>query len=171
VAVSLLLLVGMALGRELASQPQAARQAAPRQVLATPRPALTADEEAYAQGLWNIHNDVKASALRVSVASIQYRTGVIDLPTMLQTVEAATATYRRAEVEMGALRPPSSFQGHHDDYLRAVHLYQQAAVEILKLRGDSREDHLANAFPVGQEGSRILRRVGAVLWPSEYVPS
>jgi hypothetical protein len=171
VAVCLLLLVGVALGRELAGQSQAARQPAPRQVLATPRPALTAEEEAYAQGLWGIHNEVKANALRVSIASIQFRTNGIDLPTLHRTVEAAMATYRRAEGEIGALRPPPSFQAHHEDYLRAVHLYQQAAAEILQLRDDSREDHLANAFPIGQESGRILRRVGAALWPSEYVPS
>ncbi len=171
VALSLLLFVAFALGRELGAVPDVARQSAARPVIATPRPALTAAEEAYAQALWSIHNDVKASALKVSVASIQYRTNGIEAPALFQQLDASLVVYRRAEADIQALRPPASFQAHHDDYLRAVRLYQQAAAEALKLRDGSREDHLAAAFPIGQEGGKILRRVGAALWPNEYVPS
>ena len=142
-----------------------------RPAVATPRPAMTAEEEAYAQALWPIHNEVKASALRMTMSGIQYKTNNADAATVKATVEASLQTYRRAEAEMRALRPPPSLQSVHDDYLGAVLLYQQSAAEMVKLYDDNRDDHLVAAFPMSQEGGQRLRRVGAMLWPSEYVPN
>ena len=72
---------------------------------------------------------------------------------------------------MMQLRPPPSLQTFHDDYLRAVRLYQQSGVEMVRLYDDHSDEHLVAAFPVSQEGGQILRRVGAMLWPGEYVPN
>jgi hypothetical protein len=172
VVVSLVGFVAVALSRELAAGSRAAPDAASaRPVVPTPRPALTAEEDSYAKALWPIHNDVKASALKMSMAGIQYKVGRLDPGGLKAQVEASFETYRQAEGEMLALRPPASLQAVHDDYLNAVRLYQQSALEMVKLYDDQRDDHLIAAFPMSQEGGRALRRVGAVLWPSEYVPS
>jgi hypothetical protein len=172
VVLSLVLFVVVALARDLDVGGQAgARAQAARPAVATPRPALSAAEEAYAQALWPIHNEVKLSALKMSMAGIQYKTRNIDAAALKATVDTALATHRRAESEIAALSPPASFQEHHDDYLKAVRLYQQAGAEMVKLQEDGQDDHLVAAFPMSQEGGIILRRVGATLWPTEYVPS
>ena len=175
-AVVLLSLVGfvaLALTRELSGpgQSAAARSEAARPAVPTPRPALTAAEEGYAQALWPIHNEVKASALKMSMAGIQYLTQDRDLATLVAVVEASIETYRRAEGQILALQPPPSLQGFHDDYLRAVRLYQQSGDEMIKIHQGRNEEHLVAAFPMSQEGGRILRRVGSTLWPGEYVPN
>ena len=64
-----------------------------------------------------------------------------------------------------------SFRGFHDDYLRAVRLYQQSGGEMVKVGQDREEEHLVAAFPTSQEGERILGRVGSALWLSERVPN
>jgi hypothetical protein len=173
VVLSLLGFFAVALSRELtdAGRATTTSQGGPRPTVATPRPALTAEDEAYAQALWPIHNEVKLSALRMTMSGIQYKTGNIDAASLRAAVETSSASYRRAEADMGALRPPPSLQGLHDDYLGAVRLYQQAATEMVKLYEDHRDDHLVTAFPMSQEGGQRLRRVGALLWPSEYVPN
>ena len=68
VLVSLVGLVGAALMRDVSGGSRTA--AASRPAVPTPRPALTAAEEGYAQALWPIHNDVKASALKLTMAGI-----------------------------------------------------------------------------------------------------
>ena len=164
--------VAVALTRELTTgQPAAQRATSARPAVATPRPALTPAEEAYARALWPIHNDVKLSALRMTMAGIMYKTNQIDAAELKARVEASIGVYRQAEGQILQLQPPPSFQGFHDEYLQAVRLYQQSGAEMVKLYDDNRDDHLVAAFPMSQEGGNILRRVGAVLWPGEYVPS
>lgn len=173
VLLSLLAFVGLALTREVsgARAGVATRADAPRPAVPTARPALTAAEEAYAQALWPIHNEVKAAALKMSMAGIQYLTQGGDLAALRAQVDATIEVYQRAERQILALQPPPSFQAHHDDYVRAVRLYQQAGAEMVRIYEDRDEQHLVAAFPRSQEGGQILRRVGAVLWPTEYVPN
>jgi hypothetical protein len=171
VVLSLLCILAFAVGRETGPRSQPAAPAARPAVLATPRPALTAAEEAYSQALWMVHNDVKSSALRMTMSGIQYKTQRVDATGLRTQVLASLETYRVAEHQIRALQPPSSLQPVHDDYLQAVLLYQQSATEMVKLAEDQREEHLLAAFPMSQDAGRKLRSVGAVLWPGEYVPS
>lgn len=172
VLLSLLGFFAVALTRELNDSGRAsARDTSTRPAVATPRPALSSAEEAYAQALWPIHNEVKASALKMTMAGIQYKTTTPDAAVLKAAVDAAHETYRRAESQIRELQPPPSLQGVHDDYLQAVRLYQQSAAEMAKLHDDRRDDHLLAAFPMSQEGGQRLRRVGGTLWPSEYVPN
>jgi hypothetical protein len=168
VVVSLVALFSFALGRELApaSEPSTVRPTVP-----TPRPALTQAEEAYALALWPIHNQVKESAIRMTLSGINFNLRKLDLPTFGSQVRSGLGIYQAAEGQVRALRPPSSFQPVHDSYLEAVLLYQKAGAEMLKLLDDRDEEHLRIAFPFSQEGGQRLRQAGAVLWPSEYVPS
>jgi hypothetical protein len=148
-----------------------ARPAAVRPALAPPRPALTAAEEAYALALWPIHNEVKAGALRMTFGGLNYKLGEIDRRELRARVEAAREVYRQADARIRALSPPSSFQALHAEYVDAVGLYQQSAMEMVKTGDDGSDEHLLAAFPMSQEAGRKLLRVGNVLWPGEYVPN
>jgi hypothetical protein len=137
----------------------------------TARPALSVDEEAYARALWPIHNSVKASALRMTLGGIQYKTQGLDPAVLQAQIAAARETYAQSESQIRALQPPPSMQQLHNDYLGAVLLYQESAAEMIKVVDDGRDDHLKNAFPLSQQGGQTLREVGSVLWPGEYVPN
>jgi len=168
--------VGVALGVLVA--PAAVREAAPpstpaapRPAVSTPRQALTAAEEAYAQALWPIHNDVKAGALKMTMSGIQYKTQRLDVAGLHSQVVTSLEAYRRAEAQLRTLQPPASLASSHEEYLRAILLYQQSATEMARLADDHQDQHLVDAFPMSQEAGRTLRAVGALLWPGEYVPS
>lgn len=166
----LLVFVAIALTRDLDVTRRIAGQAASRPVVSTPRPALTVAEESYAQRLWPIHNEVKASALKLSTAGMQYKIGGADLASVKRQAELSGQVYDSAEAQMLGLQPPPSLQSQHDQYLQAVRLYRQSATVLLQIDA-RRDDALLEAFPMSQQGGQILRRVGAVLWPGEYVPS
>ncbi len=168
VGLSLVGLVALAAVREAA--PTSA-PSAPRPVVATPRPALSGAEEAYAQALWPIHNEVKAGALKMTMSGVQYKTHRLDVAGLRTQVLTSLESYRKAEAQLRTLQPPASLASAHEDYLQAVVLYQQSATVMARLADDHQERHLVEAFPMSQEAGRKLRAVGAQLWPGEYVPS
>ena len=138
---------------------------------ATPqRPALTHAEEAYIQALWPIHGEVERNAVRVSLGKIFYKTNEIGKADLKTRVDAALATYRRAEERISSLQPPSSLAHAHDEYLTAVRLFQQSALEVLKMFEDGNDEHLLAAYPLSQAGSDKIREVGAKFWEDEFPP-
>jgi hypothetical protein len=169
VVVGLVALFAYGLGREVAATRPAAPAARP--AVATPRPAMTPAEEAYARVLWEVHNEVKAHALKTSMGGINLKLGQGERAAIRAQVLAAGEAYRRAEGQLLSLTPPDSLRPRHDEYLAAVRLYQQAQAEMVKVFDDDDERHLHAAFPLSQEAGRKLRTVGAVLWPNEYVPN
>ena len=172
--VVLLGLVGIvlaALAREALLPRSAVTVAVPLNPFAPPRPALTQAEEAYARGLWKIHDDVKLSAVRMTFAGLAYKAGEIDRRTLKARVDAARDVYARAEIRARALEPPPSLRRVHTDYLAAIRLYRQSAVEMAKLGADGREQHLLAAYPLSETASKKLLEVGDALWPGEYVPN
>lgn len=171
VLASMLGLLSFSLFRELGGGQSSARATGSRPVVATTRPALTAEEEAYAQALWPIHNEVKAGALKMTMSGIQYKTNNADAASLRSQVLASMETYRRAEAQIRGLTPPPSLESTHNDYLEAIRLYLESGAEMIKLYDDNRDDHLVAAFPMSQEGGKRIRAVGNVLWPSEYVPN
>jgi hypothetical protein len=136
-----------------------------------PRPALTRAEEAYIQALWPIHGDVERSALRVSLGQIFYKADDLGPAELRARLEQALAAYRRADRRLRALEPPASLRRAHDDYLAAVQLFQQSAVEVLRMFEDGSEQHLQAAYPLSLEGSNKIREVGAKFWPHEFPPN
>jgi hypothetical protein len=148
-----------------------ARPNSPRPALAPSRPPFTASEEAYSRALWPIHNDVKAAALRMTFGGLNFKIGEIDRAELRERIESSRDVHRQAETRIRALQPPASLRDVHTEYVEAVRLYQQSAVEMLKVAEDGRDEHLVAAFPMSQEAGRKLLRVGNVLWPGEYVPN
>jgi len=144
--------------------------AAVRPVAAAPKPAFTRAEETYIQALWPIHGDVERSAVRLSLGRIFYKIDDIGKADLKTRVEAALATFRRAEERIQALQPPPSLAGAHEEYLAAVRLLRQSALETLKMFDDGDDGHLLAAYPVSQEGSNKIREVGAKFWQDEFPP-
>ena len=169
VVASLLAILAVAAVREIAAPPANARTSRP--VLAPPRPPLTAAEEEYALALWTIHNDVKASALKMTLGGLAYKLGEIDRAGLKTRVDKSAETYRRAATQIAALSPPASLASAHAMYLDAVKLYQRSAAEMLLVVGDGRDEHLVTAQPLSMEASEKLLKVGDILWPNEYKPN
>jgi hypothetical protein len=169
VLVGLLGIVLLAAFREAATSPGNVRTARP--VLAPPRPPLTAAEEEYALALWPIHNEVKASALRMTLGGLSYKIGDLDRTALKSRIERSTETYRSAAQRIAALTPPASLARAHAKYSDAIRLYQQSAAEMLRVVDDGRDDHLVVAQPLSMEASETLLKVGDILWPSEYKPN
>ncbi len=136
-----------------------------------PRPPLTRAEEAYSQALWPIHGAVERSAVRMSLGQIFYKIHDMDRAELKTRVDEALATYRQAEMRLRELRPPLSLERAHADYLAAVQLFQNSALEVLKMFDDGSDDHLLAAYPLSLEGSNKIRVVGAQFWPGEFPPN
>jgi hypothetical protein len=135
------------------------------------RPALTTAEEAYVRAMWPIHGDVERSLMRASLGQILYKTNDVTRDELKTRMEQALVTYRGAETRMRALQPPDSLRKDHEQYLAAVRLFQESAVEANKMFTDGREDHLLAAYPKSQEGSDKIREVGGKFWPNEFPPN
>jgi hypothetical protein len=135
-----------------------------------PRPALTAAEEQYIRELWPIHGDVQRSTMRMALGQIFYKTEDLGRAELGTRVEQALASYRAAETRLRALEPPASLRGEHEEYLSAVRLFEESAVELQKMFKDGRDDHMLAAYPKSQEGSDKIREVGGKFWPHEFPP-
>lgn len=135
------------------------------------RPALTPAEETYVRAMWPIHGDVERSLMRASLGQILYKTDDITRDELKARMEQALVTYRGAETRMRALQPPESLRSDHEQYLAAVRLFRESAVEANKMFTDGRDDHLLAAYPKSQEGSDKIREVGGKFWPNEFPPN
>jgi hypothetical protein len=171
-AVAIVALLGFLAVTATREAPTTGREpaAAVRTVAAAPRPAFTRAEEGYIQALWPIHGDVERSAVRLSLGKIFYKIQDIEKADLKVRVEAALLAFRRAEERILALQPPPSLAGAHEEYLAAVRLFQQSALETLKMFEDGDDGHLLAAYPVSQEGSDKIREVGAKFWQDEFPP-
>jgi len=169
VLLSLLGILALATVREVATSPASARMARP--ALAPPRPPLTAAEEEYALALWPIHNEVKASSLKMTLGGLAYKLGDLDRAGLKVRVDRSAETYRRAARQIAALTPPASLAQAHAMYMDAVRLYQRSAAEMVRVVSDGRDEHLVVAQPLSMEASEKLLKVGDVLWPNEYKPN
>jgi hypothetical protein len=136
-----------------------------------PRLAYTRAEESYIQALWPIHGDVERTTLRVSLGKIFYTTNDLSKADLKTRVDAAMATYQSAEERISALQPPPSLTRAQDEYLAAVRLFRQSAAETLKMFEDGNDSHLLAAYPLTQEGSTMIRAVGARFWQDEFPPN
>jgi hypothetical protein len=160
-------ILSFAVSRELTSSSQPAA----RPSLRPPRPPLSPAEEQYMRALWPVHGDVERSVMRMSLGQIFYKTKDLGRAELRTRVEQALATYRGAEARLLALDPPASLRGEHGEYLAAVRLFQESAVEVLKMFEDGRDDHMLAAYPKSQEGSNKIREVGGKFWPNEFPPN
>ena len=170
VVLALLATVTVALLRELGTT---ARVDAPAITTPAkpPKPAFTPAEEAYIQALWPIHGDVERSTARMTLGQIFYKINDMDRPSLKKRVDEALATYRRSDARLRALQPPATVERDHQEYLAAIALFQQSAIEVLRMFEDGRDDHLVAAYPLSQKASDKIREVGGKFWPNEFAPN
>ena len=169
--VALLGILAFAADREAIMPGRAPSPTLSRPETVSPRPAFTRAEEAYIQALWPIHGEVERSAVRMSLGKIFYKINEMRKEDLRARVDAALATFRRAETRIAALQPPPSLERAHNQYLAAVALFQKSALEVLKMFDDGNDDHLLAAYPLSQEGSNKIREVGAHFWQDEFPPN
>jgi hypothetical protein len=158
----------------LESRPRSAPKAA-AQIIGTPAakaqpPALTAEEERFATGLWALHREATRSAVAMSFAGITYQTEDRNLRALAQKIEPLAKFFYDAERQVRTMNAPPSLSKTHGQYAGAMALYANAAAEILKFTDDGDSQHLGNAHRMDIEASEDLLRVGEVLWPGQYRP-
>ncbi len=160
-----LCIAGYFCGRRVASQ-------SPSDVagMAEP-PALTAEEEVYAESLWTVHSAAKVWAIDLDFAGILYKTEAQDAGKLGAKVQTLSAQFAAAESRARAIDVPPSMRAVHEKYLAAIQLYESAAAEMLNTaqRGDDRR--LLVAQGMSQHAAEEMLRVGDVLWPGEYKPN
>jgi hypothetical protein len=155
--------------REAGPTPRAPDAAASRPAV-PPKPAWTRAEEAYIQAFWPIHGEVERNAVRLSLGRILYKTNDIGRPDLKARLDATLTAFRQAEERIRALHPPPSLAPVHEEYLAAVRLLQQSALETLKMFEDGDDGHLLAAYPASKEGSDKIREVGVKFWEDEFPP-
>ena len=114
---------------------------------------------------------MERATVRVSLGKIFYKINDLGKTDLKARVDNALTTYRRAETRISALQPPPSLAHAHDDYLAAVRLFEQSAVEVLKMFDDGNDEHLLAAYPMSHEGSDKIREIGAKFWEDEFPPN
>jgi hypothetical protein len=135
------------------------------------RPAMSADEERYANGLWQIHDQVRMAALKMTFAGLSYKMGDAKKETISEKVLPLTTIFKDAEAKSRKMPVPSSMKGLHLDYLAALSLYQEAAVEMMRNKKAGDDQHLITAQEMSEKASNLLLKVGDTLWPGEHKPN
>jgi len=134
-------------------------------------PALTAEEEVYAESLWTVHSAAKAWAIDLDFAGILYKTETQDAGKLGAKVQTLSAQFAGAESRARAIDVPPSMRAVHEKYLAAIQLYESAAAEMLRTAQDGDDRRLLVAQGMSQHAAEEMLRVGDVLWPGEYKPN
>jgi len=171
VAAAVVVLAGVAVFAVTREVSQGARAPSPTpspRAAGPVRPAFTPAEETYIRALWPIHGDVERSTARLTLGQIFYKNKDLDRTKLKDRADEALATYRRSQTRIRALDPPASVRREHEEYLAAIDLFEQSAVEIMKMFTDGRDDHLNAAYPLSQLASNKIREVGLKFWRDEF---
>ena len=168
--VGLIALMAVAAFRETAKQ-KPKEVAASTEVNHVERPAVTAEEEAYASALWPIHAQVKQDAVKMTFAGLAYKMGDIKRAAVKERVAPLTPMFDSAAVALNKLQPPASMRVLYSEYLEAIKLYRDASVTMIKVAADGRDSHLLEAQAMSEKASGLTLKVGDTLWPGEYKPN
>ncbi len=170
--IALAVVAGAALQREIAPAfpPRPAMAVAEPEPLAPP--PLTAEEEAYAEALWPLHQEVvEASAGRLTSAGLAFVIDDHDAQRLAAKLTPLRETFRSTREKMAAIPAPPSLQTVRDRYLELLSLYEQSATEMLEVARDGDEGHLIDAQHKSEHAAEELVKVGDVLWPGEHKPN
>ena len=168
--VGLIALMAMAAFRETA-KPKPQQVAANAEVNHVERPAVTAEEEAYASALWPIHAQVKQDAVKMTFAGLAYKMGDIKRAAVKKRVAPLTLMFDSAGAALNKLQPPASMRVLHGEYIEAIKLYRDASVTLIKVAVDGRDAHLLEAQAMSEKASGLTLKVGDTLWPGEFKPN
>jgi hypothetical protein len=161
---------GLALHREIAP----ARPDVPA-VATTPRelPApLTEAEEAYAEALWPLHQEiVEPSAGRLTFAGLAYAVDDHDSERLAAKLGPLRDTFRNAHEKVAAVPAPASMQSVRERYLESLSLYERSAAEMMEVAQDGNDRHLVLAQQTSERAAEDLVKAGDILWPGEHKPN
>jgi hypothetical protein len=169
--VVLIALVAVAAYREFAAPKPQPKMVADSGYANSERPAISAEEEAYAHSLWPIHAQVKQDAVKMTFAGLAYKMGDIKRAAMKDRVAPLTPRFEQALAAMAKLKPPRAVQVLHDEYSQAIRLYRDASVVMVKMAADGDDRHLMEAQEKTDEASGLTLKVGETLWPGEFKPN
>jgi hypothetical protein len=172
VVIALLGVVAYAVKREIAAGMATAERSAVTTVVGRGEAhrALSAEEEAYAAALWQLHGEIKLAAIRMTFAGIAYKTEDHDSDRLAAKVKPLGEAIEAAAAKVRSLEPPPSLREVRDRYVQALGLYAAASAEMVRGAADGRDDLLIEAQGMSFRASEDLLRVGDVLWPGEYRP-
>jgi hypothetical protein len=168
--VGLIALMAMAAFRETA-KPKPQQVAANTEINHVERPAVTAEEEAYARALWPIHAQVKQDAVKMTFAGLAYKMGDIKREAVKERVAPLTPMFDSAVAAVRKLQPPASLRVLHGEYSEAIKLYRDASMTMVKVATDGRDAHLVEAQAMSEKASGLALEVGETLWPGEFKPN
>ena len=168
--VGLIALMAVAAFRETA-KPKPQQVAASTEANHVERPAVTAEEEAYARALWPIHAQVKQDAVKMTFAGLAYKMGDIKRAAVKERVAQLTPMFDSAVAALNKLQPPASMRELHGEYREAIKLYRDASVTMIKVAVDGRDAHLLEAQAMSEKASGLTLKVGDTLWPGEFKPN
>ena len=168
--VALIALMAVAAFRETA-KPKPQQVATATEANQVERPAVTAEEEAYARALWPIHAQVKQDAVRMTFAGLAYKMGDIKREAVKQRVAPLTPMFDSALSAMDKLQPPPSMRQLNAEYKEAIKLYRDASVIMIRVTTDGRDAHLLEAQEKTAKASDLTLKVGETLWPGEFKPN
>jgi hypothetical protein len=168
--VGLVALMAVAAYRETA-KPKPQQVAANTEANKAERPAVTAEEEAYARALWPVHMQVKQDAVKMTFAGLAYKMGDIKRGEVKVRVAPLTPAFDSATAALNRLQPPASMRALHGEYVDAIRLYREASVAMVRIAADGREAHLEEAQAMSERASGLTLKVGETLWPGEFKPN
>lgn len=169
--VGLIALVAVAVIRETAApkpQPVAATGGYGQ---AAERPAISAEDEAYARAMWPIHSQVKQDAVAMTFTGLAYKMGDIKKGAMKERLAPLIPRFGQALTAIKKLQPPASMRSLHEKYVEAIGLYRDASVVMVRVAADGDDKHLIEAQEMTQKASSLTLMVGETLWPGEYKPN
>jgi hypothetical protein len=170
--LALMAIIAISLQRELGVVAPSAPVRAAVQPEAPAPPPLTADEEAFAEALWPLHQEVvEASAARLGSAGITFVIDDHDAHKLAAKVTPLRDVFHDAQEKLAGIAAPPSQQGVRDRYMALLSLYEQSATEMLEVARDGDEGHLINAQMKSRHAAEELVKVGDILWPGEHKPN
>ena len=169
-AIALAGIVGYAVQQEIAPT-RPVSPAVPLVGPTTPAP-LTEAEEAYAESLWPLHQQVvEPSAGRLTFAGLAYATGDHDAQRLAAKLTPLRDAFRTAQAKVAGVAVPASMEGVQKRYLLCLSLYEQSATEMLNVARDGDDGHLVDAQRSSERAAEELVKVGDILWPGEHKPN
>jgi hypothetical protein len=172
--VALLAIVTMSLLRETAfgTIPPSSIVNVERDPKVPAPPPMTAEEEAFAEALWPLHQEVvEASAGRLASAGMSFAADDHDAHRLADKLVPLRQTFHDAREKVAAIPAPASMQPVRDRYMALLVLYEESATEMLEVARDGDEGHLIDAESKSEHAAEELVKVGDILWPGEHKPN
>ena len=172
--VALLAVVAVSLQRETASgsTPGSAVTTVEQQPSVPAPQPLTAEEEAFAEALWPLHQEVvEASAGRLTSAGMTFAADDHDAHRLAEKLRPLRQVFHDTKEKVAAISAPPSLQQVRDRYVALLGLYEQSATEMLEVARDGDEGHLIDAQAKSEHAAQELVKVGDILWPGEHKPN